>query len=116
MTPLSLARSAIIEAGAETGLRTSAAIGAARNDARSQAEAFEASFLSTMFQNMFTGIGEEGPLGNGAGVGMWRSFLTDAYAKQVAKAGGVGLADQVYNTLLAHQEAKSAARAGAAVR
>lgn len=112
MTPLSLARPAILEAGAQTGLRTSAAVGAAGNDARSQAEAFEASFLSTMFENMFTGVGEEGPLGN-AGAGMWRSFLTEAYAKQVAKAGGVGLADQVYSTLLAHQEAKSAAGTGA---
>lgn len=112
MTPLSLPRPAIVEAGAQTGLRTSAVVGALKNDARSQAEAFEASFLSTMFENMFTGVGEEGPLGNG-GAGMWRSFLTEAYAKQVSKAGGIGIADQVYSTLLAHQEAKSAPRAGA---
>lgn len=107
MTMLSLARPALLDAGMQAGLRTPAASGA-RNDARSQAEAFEATFLSTMFETMFAGVGQEGPLGNGA-AGMWRSFLTQEYAKQVTKAGGVGLADQVYSTLIAHQAAKSAA-------
>lgn len=113
MSLLSLARPAMFEADLQAGLQTQAAAGGARgtakNDARSQAEAFEASFLGTMFQTMFTGIGEEGPLGNG-GAGMWRSFLTDEFAKQVSKAGGVGLADQVYSTLIAHQAAKSASQ------
>jgi flagellar protein FlgJ len=106
MSLLSLAHPAMLEAGVQAGLQVQTAAAAAKNGARGQAEAFEASFLSTMFQTMFTGIGEEGPLGN-AGAGMWRSFLTEEYAKQVAKAGGVGLADQVYNTLIAHQAAKS---------
>jgi len=75
--------------------------------ARAQAVEFESVFLSTMFGQMFTAIGGDGPLGDGAGVGVWRSFLTDEYAKSFAKAGGVGLADHVYRTLIAQQEARA---------
>lgn len=74
--------------------------------ARAAAEDFEAVFLNSMFNNMFTGIDGEGPFGGGAGVGVWRSFLTDEYAKSFAKKGGIGLADHVYRTLLAQQEAR----------
>ena len=54
-----------------------------------------------------TGIGSEGPFGGSAGVGVWRSFLTEEYAKSFAKAGGIGLADHVYRTLIAQQEARA---------
>jgi Rod binding domain-containing protein len=37
---------------------------------------------------------------------MWRSLLTDQYAKSIAKSGGIGIADQVYRSLIAHQEAR----------
>ena len=60
-----------------------------------------------MFGQMFTGIGSEGPFGGSAGVGVWRSFLTEEYAKFFAKAGGIGLADHVYRTLIAQQEARA---------
>ena len=61
-------------------------------------------FLNSMFQHMFTGIQGEGPFGGGGAVGVWRSMLTDEYAKSFAKAGGIGIADQVYRTLIAQQE------------
>jgi Rod binding domain-containing protein len=73
--------------------------------ARAAAQEFEAVFLNTMFSEMFTGIDGEGPFGAGAGTGVWRSFLTDEYAKSFARAGGIGIADDVYRTLLAQQEA-----------
>jgi flagellar protein FlgJ len=72
--------------------------------ARAAAEDFESVFLNSMFNQMFTGIDGEGPFGGAAGVGVWRSFLTDEYAKSFAKAGGVGIADHVYRTLLGQQE------------
>jgi flagellar protein FlgJ len=75
--------------------------------ARASAVDFEAVFLSSMFGQMFTGIGSEGPLGDGAGVGVWRSFLTEEYSKSFAKAGGIGLADHVYRALIAQQEARA---------
>jgi Rod binding domain-containing protein len=74
--------------------------------ARNAAENFEAMFLNAMFQQMFTAIGGEGPFGGAGAVGIWRSFLTDEYAKSFAKAGGIGIADDVYRSLLAQQEAR----------
>jgi Rod binding domain-containing protein len=75
--------------------------------AKAASEDFEAMFLNSMFQQMFTAIGSEGPLGSSTGTGVWRSFLTDQYAKSFAHAGGVGIAKEVYGTLLAQQEAKA---------
>lgn len=82
-----------------------------QDKARAAAEDFEAVFLSTMFSQMFTETDGEGPLGGGAGVGVWRSFLTDEYAKSFAKSGGIGLADHVHRTLLAQQEMRQRAPA-----
>lgn len=74
--------------------------------ARQVAQDFEGVFLNSMFHQMFTGVDGEGPFGGGPGAGVWRSFLTDEYAKSFAKAGGLGLSDHVYRTLLAQQEAR----------
>lgn len=74
--------------------------------ARAAATDFEAVFLNSMFSQMFTGISGEGPFGGGAGTGVWRSFLTEEYSKSFAKAGGIGIADHVYRSLLAQQEAQ----------
>jgi peptidoglycan hydrolase FlgJ len=73
--------------------------------ARASATDFEATFLSSMFNQMFSGVDGEGPLGGSGASGVWRSFLSDEYAKIFAKAGGVGLADHVYRALIAQQEA-----------
>jgi peptidoglycan hydrolase FlgJ len=81
-------------------------LASSREKARATAEDFEAVFLSSMFQQMFTDVDGDGPLGGGSGAGMWRSFLTDQYARSFAKSGGIGIADQVYRTLIAHQEAR----------
>lgn len=78
------------------------------NKARQAAQDFEAVFLNSMFSQMFTAIDGEGPFGGGAAVGVWRSFLTDEYAKSFAKKGGIGIADEVYRTLIAQQETNSA--------
>jgi flagellar protein FlgJ len=75
--------------------------------ARAAAEDFEAVFLNSMFSQMFTGIDGEGPFGGDKSTGVWRSFLTEEYAKSFAKKGGIGIADEVYRTLLAQQEARS---------
>jgi peptidoglycan hydrolase FlgJ len=79
---------------------------AAAGKAKAQAAAqdFEAVFLNSMFQHMFTGIDGEGPFGGSGATGVWRSVLTDQYAKSVAKSGGIGIAAQVYRSLMAQQE------------
>jgi Rod binding domain-containing protein len=76
--------------------------------ARAKAVEFESVFLNSMFSQMQTGIDGEGPFGGGVGTGVWRSFLTDEYAKSFAKAGGIGIADHVYRALIAQQEARAA--------
>jgi len=69
-----------------------------------QAQSFEATFLNSMFQHMYDGVGGDGPFGNSQGVGPWRSFLTDQYAKSFVKAGGIGIANAVYKQMLARQQ------------
>jgi Rod binding domain-containing protein len=76
---------------------------ALKTKAKGTAQNFEAMFLNSMFQQMFTGIDGEGPFGGSGAIGIWRSFLTDEYAKSFAKAGGIGIADHVYSSLLAQQ-------------
>jgi Rod binding domain-containing protein len=76
------------------------------NKARAAAVDFEAVFLNSMFSQMFTGISGEGPFGGDSGTGVWRSFLAEEYSKSFAKAGGIGIADHVYQSLLAQQEAR----------
>jgi flagellar protein FlgJ len=71
--------------------------------AKGAAKDFEAVFLNSMFQQMFSSIGK-GPFGGGPGAGVWRSLLTDEYAKSFANAGGIGIADHVQRALLAQQE------------
>jgi flagellar protein FlgJ len=74
--------------------------------ARAAAQDFEAVFLNSMFQHMFTGMDGDGPFGGNGATGVWRSMLTDEYAKSFTKSGGIGIADQVYRTLIAQQEAR----------
>jgi peptidoglycan hydrolase FlgJ len=83
--------------------RSAGAAGANAAKPRATAEDFEAVFLNTMFQQMFTNVGD-GPFSGGPGATIWRSFLTDEYAKSFVKAGGIGIADEVQRALLARQE------------
>ncbi len=78
----------------------------AKSRAHTAAQDFEAVFLNSMFQHMFTGVDGEGPFGGSGATGVWRSVLTDQYAKAIAKGGGVGIADHVYRSLMAQQEAR----------
>jgi Rod binding domain-containing protein len=74
-----------------------------KGKAKAAAQDFEAMFLNTMFQEMFTGIEGDGPFGGSGALKVWRSFLTDQYAKTFAKSGGIGLAADVHNELLRQQ-------------
>jgi flagellar protein FlgJ len=64
------------------------------------AKAFESSFLSIMLSQMFEGVETEAPFGGGDGEKMFKSFFTDAIAKQVTKSGGIGLAASVSKEML----------------
>ena len=64
---------------------------------------FEAMFLNSMFSQMTSSLKGEGPFGDTPGTGVWRSMLTEQYSKNFAKAGGVGVASEVYRTLIMQQ-------------
>ncbi|WP_421935319.1 rod-binding protein [Phenylobacterium sp.] len=74
-----------------------------RTRAKETAEKFEGQFLSFMFQQMFEGVKTDGPFGGGHGEEMFRSLMTDAMGKQMAKKGGIGLADTIQREMLKMQ-------------
>jgi flagellar protein FlgJ len=71
--------------------------------AKTSAQDFEAVFLNSMFSQMTSGLKGAGPFGDTPGTGVWRSMLTDEYSKSFAKAGGVGISNDVYRTLILQQ-------------
>lgn len=71
-----------------------------RADITRTAQEFEASFLAIMLQDMFDDLEVSAPFGGGQGEAMFKSFLSEAMAKQMAKAGGVGLSDTVAREML----------------
>ena len=75
--------------------------------AKATATDFEAMFINSMFSQMTNGLKGEGPFGNTPGTGVWRSMLTEQYSKNFAKAGGVGISDEVYHTLIMQQAGRS---------
>jgi peptidoglycan hydrolase FlgJ len=108
LMPASSAAGAFANLSARNDPTAIAKVTIAKDNARNVAQDFEASFLNSMFSQMFTSIEGEGPFGGGPAVGVWRSFLTEEYSKSFAKKGGIGIADEVYRTLMAQQEIKPA--------
>ena len=76
---------------------------ATRAKIKQSAQDFESGFLSIMLAQMFKDIGPEAPFGGGQGEEMFKSFFADAVAKQVTKAGGVGLSATVEREMLKMQ-------------
>lgn len=71
---------------------------------RKTAEEFESVFLTTMLEGMFAGLKTDGPFGGGKAEETYRSMLASEYAQGIARAGGIGIADQVAREILALQE------------
>lgn len=74
---------------------------------RQAAQEFEAIFLTNMMEEMFAGLEDEDPFGGDAGSSTWRSLQTEEFARVIAAAGGIGLADHVQRQLIALQEISS---------
>ena len=60
-------------------------------------------FLTPMFDTVDTSTG---PFGGGQGETSWKPMMIDAMAKNMAKAGGLGLATPVFRQMIQMQEAK----------
>jgi flagellar protein FlgJ len=71
--------------------------------AKKAATEFEGMFINQMFSQMTSGLKGDGPFGDTEGTGVWRSMLTEQYSKNFAKAGGVGIANEVYRTMIIQQ-------------
>lgn len=81
------------------------ALDPAKAKAKQQADEFETMFLEQMTERLFATTDTEGPMGeNGTGGGIYRSMMTQQYAKQIQRAGGIGLSDQIMRGLLQVQE------------
>lgn len=72
---------------------------AEKDPLREAAVKLEASFLSEMLKSAGLGKSREGLGSGGAGEEQFSSFLVQAQAEQIAKAGGIGLAESLYNAL-----------------
>jgi flagellar protein FlgJ len=75
-----------------------------RESANKTGTDFESMFLEQMFNHMFATIPVNSTFGGGQAEETMRSFLTGAYAKQMVKAGGIGLAPHIANEILKIQE------------
>lgn len=65
---------------------------------REAAEKLEAGFLAEMLKA--AGLGKtSGQFGGGAGEDQFSSFLVQEQAKQMVKAGGIGLTEALFNSM-----------------
>jgi Rod binding domain-containing protein len=77
-----------------------------RGKIKETAQKFEASFLSVMMQSMTAGMKTPDVGGGGTGEDMFKSLLAEEMAKQVSKAGGIGVAAAVQKEMLKMQGLK----------
>jgi peptidoglycan hydrolase FlgJ len=98
-----------VDAATQGPTATSSAELAKRGQISKTAQSFEASFLTTMLQNMFKQVDTSPPFSGGEGEDMWKSFLAEAMAKDMAKHGGVGVSKAVEREMLKLQGLQEAA-------
>ena len=73
--------------------------------AKKTSDEFETVFLENFTDKIFGSTETEGPLGeNGTGGGIYRSMLTQEYARRLQKAGGLGLSNDILRSLIQVQE------------
>lgn len=70
---------------------------------RSAAQEMEAAFLSEMLKHSGLGKPRE-DFGGGIGESQFSSFLRDLQAREMAEAGGLGLAEQIFRALKARDD------------
>ena len=71
------------------------------------AEDFEAFFITKTMETMFEGVSTDGMFGGGHAEKIYRSILFNEYGKVMAKAGGIGVKDEVMRSILQMQEMAS---------
>lgn len=85
-----------------TGVASPAAPAASPDPLRAAANALEAQFLAQMLRD--SGLGKsQGPAEGGIGEEQFSSFLVEQHAQALVKAGGIGLSESIYRSLLGRQ-------------
>ena len=77
--------------------------GKTRKQIEQTAQKFEAAFIAQMLGPMFDGAELSAPFGGGPGEAAFKSFLLEAVAQQMAKAGGLGLTEDLTREMLKMQ-------------
>lgn len=77
---------------------------AARERAKETAKDFEAFFIGQFIETLTAGIRTDGAFGGGHGEKVFRSMLSQEYAKSISQIGGLGIADSVYQEIIKIQE------------
>jgi Rod binding domain-containing protein len=70
---------------------------------RKTAKEFESQLIGQMLQPMFEGLATDGEFDGGQAEGTYRSFMTDAFGKQMARSGGIGVAPAIEREMLKMQ-------------
>jgi peptidoglycan hydrolase FlgJ len=99
-----LSQKSLLDPRLSMGGRINKDDGAFKIQAQKKAEEFEAIFIAQMFKPMMESIPTDGPLGGGNTEHMFRSMMIDEIGKDIAKQGGVGLSDSIYQEILKMQE------------
>ncbi len=84
--------------GRSYGIETARITADAKDPIRKAANELETTFLAEMLKAAGLGKTRES-FGGGAGEDQFSSFLVRAQAEQMTKAGGIGLAESLYNAL-----------------
>lgn len=75
------------------------------------AREFEAMFLSQMVGEMLSQV-DIGDFGGGQAEEHWRSFMAEAFGKQIAEQGGSGIAASLRGALEAYAQSKEQEQSG----
>ena len=79
---------------------------------REACQGFEAMFLDIVFKSMRNTVPENTLFGESNGEKIWHSMLDSELMQNVAKSGGVGVADMMYDNLIDQVTAQTLAAKG----
>lgn len=103
MGPDSFAAQSFLDAALASRPATDSSRALNTSDPSQAAAEFEAFFISQVINTIQSGPSLQSAFGGGPGEDAFKSFLSDAYAKAMVRAGGVGLADRLKAEIIALQ-------------
>lgn len=98
------------QAGFAATLEASSSGGVRATTEMAPFQQFEAFVLQSFIENMLP-EDNEAVYGNGLAGGMWKSMMAEQIANQLAKAGGIGIADRVLTDYYARNQGDAGGRA-----